>query len=171
MDAKYRAVLIVGGVACLAATGLSALTLLPPAVASEAQSQVMSSTKDLFAGPKFDPNTLRKFDIVLDDSVSTEVTHEALVTKIGFGQRTIVSIVTTPSGTYSSDALTSPHVRYAGIEVTPLPETWPVFPRNAVSVSTSDTPWGKSTSLKVRSGSFVYYSQTFVPAPGHSRVW
>ncbi len=31
----------------------------------------------------------------------------------------MVSIVTTASGTYSSDALTSPYVRYPGIDVDP----------------------------------------------------
>ena len=55
--------------------------------------------------------------IVLDDTVSTEIKSTRVVKKIGHGRTSMVEIVTTPSGTYSTDGLLSPHVRYPGIEV------------------------------------------------------
>lgn len=38
-----------------------------------------------------------------------------MVRKIEAGKTSLVSVVTTPSGVYSSDGLDSPHVRYPGI--------------------------------------------------------
>ena len=170
MNANLRAVAIVGGIAALAAGALGVLTLLP-AVADDGPIPVVANSRELFPGPRFDPKSLVKFDIVLDDSVSTEVLHRQTMVKIGFGKRQVVSIVTTPTGTYSSDALTSPNVRYPGVEVTPIPEEWPSFPRDRIRVSTSDTPWGKSTSLSVRSGSFTYYQQIFTPVARRHAIW
>ena len=47
--------------------------------------------------------------------------HRPTVRKIGYGQTSIVNIITTSSGVYSSDALTSPHVLYPGIHVEQVP--------------------------------------------------
>lgn len=173
MSVNYRIIAISGGVALLVAGALASPVFFPAALAEDAPRQVLASAKDMFAPPKFDPKTLRKFDIVLDDSVSTEVTHQAVVTKIGFGKRTIVSIVTTPSGTYSSDAIGSPYVRYPGVDVAPADDIWPSGQHDRVRVSSSESPWGKSTSISVQSGSFTYYKQVFTPAPGQHRhrIW
>ena len=53
--------------------------------------------------------------------MSADVQRTASVTKIEHGRKSNVSIVTTLSGTYSSDAITSPHVLYPGIHVEALP--------------------------------------------------
>ena len=66
-----------------------------------------------------DPKIFRKYDIVLGPGVSTDVQRTQTIRKIGYGYASTVTVVTTPSGTYSSDALVSPHVLYPGIEVTP----------------------------------------------------
>jgi hypothetical protein len=50
-----------------------------------------------------------------EPSVSQEVISTHVVRKIEAGQTSFVSVVTTPSGVYSSDGLDSPHVRYPGI--------------------------------------------------------
>ena len=64
--------------------------------------------------------TLRKFDgryfaIGTEPSVSLEPLSSATVRKIGYGWTTFVNVVTTSSGTYSTDGLISPHVRYPGV--------------------------------------------------------
>lgn len=64
---------------------------------------------------KFDEN---HYHIDYADWISTEVISTGSVRKIEYGRVTDVNIVTTASGTYSDDALASPHVLYPGIEVT-----------------------------------------------------
>ncbi len=88
------------------------------AVADEPREAVAEAIETLFP-PPFDARVFRKYAIHFDETVSTDVSARHSVTKIGFGQVTQVSIVTTPTGTYSSDGLVSPHVRYPGIEVAP----------------------------------------------------
>ena len=41
--------------------------------------------------------------------------------KIGYGKTSIVNIITTTSGVYSSDALTCPHILYPGVHVEKVP--------------------------------------------------
>lgn len=57
------------------------------------------------------------YDVTVDDSVSTEVISSGQIRKIEYGHETAVTVVTTPSGTYSTDALFDPHVIYRGIHV------------------------------------------------------
>ncbi len=66
-----------------------------------------------------DSGAFRKYDVVIDDTISADIVRKATVSKIGHGRKSTVTIVTTPSGTYSTDGLLSPHVRYPGIEVKP----------------------------------------------------
>lgn len=61
------------------------------------------------------------YSVHYDDSVSTEPVSQATVRKIAGGKTSIVSISTTATGTYSSEALFSPHVLYPGITVKRLP--------------------------------------------------
>ncbi|RDE10580.1 hypothetical protein [Pelagibacterium lacus] len=69
---------------------------------------------------KFDD---RQYEISYSQDVSLEPTQSAAVRKIGFGAVSMVNIATTATGTYSSDGLTSPHIRYPGISVSAvLPE-------------------------------------------------
>lgn len=105
-----------------AAAAVFAGSLAAPNVFAQATTEPLKSAgktaDDLFPAP-FDASKLRKYDITFDDSVSTDVQKTQTVTKIAFGKKKTVSIVTTPSGVYSSDAITSPNVRYPGIEVAP----------------------------------------------------
>lgn len=55
--------------------------------------------------------------IALASTVSTDVKKVSTIRKIGYGRETIVRIVTSASGTYSTDGLASPYVRYPGVTV------------------------------------------------------
>jgi hypothetical protein len=79
------------------------------------------------------------------------------VRKIAFGHPTVVTIVTTSSGTYSSDAITSPHVLYPGIEVTPT------HGGARFHAASNTTPQGTFSWSVISSGSFTYYTSNFVP--------
>lgn len=63
----------------------------------------------------------REFEINFGAGIDTTALSSVTVKKIAYGNEITVNIVTTPSGTYSSDALISPHVLYPGVEVTQLP--------------------------------------------------
>lgn len=52
-----------------------------------------------------------------EPGVSLEPQSTSVVRKIGYGETRFVSVATTASGTYSTDALQSPYVRYPGIIV------------------------------------------------------
>jgi hypothetical protein len=61
------------------------------------------------------------YSVTYEDSVSREATAQTTVRKIGYGKTSIVNIITTASGVYSSDALTSPHILYPGVHVEKVP--------------------------------------------------
>ena len=63
----------------------------------------------------------KSYSITYEDSVSREATSHTTVRKIGYGETSIVNIVTTASGVYSSDAMTNPHFRYPGVHVEEVP--------------------------------------------------
>lgn len=52
-----------------------------------------------------------------DSTVSTEPLTRTRIKKIEYGRVSYVDITTTSSGTYSSDAMFSPHVKYPGVHV------------------------------------------------------
>ncbi|HHG89221.1 MAG TPA: hypothetical protein ENJ90_01905 [Devosia sp.] len=62
----------------------------------------------------------RSYSVSFDPGVSSEVLSSALVQKIAFGKESWVSIATTTSGTYSTDALASNNVLYPGVTVSQL---------------------------------------------------
>ncbi len=168
MAVDMRVVATSAGLAILVAGALASPAVFPQAFADEPQSHLLDKAKDFFP-PKFDPKTLRKFDIDLnEDQVSTEVTHRDLVTKIGFGERSVVAIVTTPTGTYSTDGLTSPYVRYPGVYVSANPDcTCHLWAHPTVRAGVSSTPYGTYKWQTVSKGSFVYYNSSFTPARRH----
>lgn len=90
----------------------------------------------------FDPDRLVKFgerDYVVDyeDWVSTDPISTQTVKKIEAGKVSTVTITRTSTGTYSTDGLTSPHVQYPGISVTPVTN-------NSVNFSSwSDGSWSR----------------------------
>ena len=157
MGITFRTSLI-GTVLGVVAAGVAAApALFPQAFADEPQSHLLDTAKDLFPAP-FDMKRLRHFDIAIDDSVSTTPDKVTVIKKYGFGQKTIVSIIKTPTGTYSSDALVSPNVRYPGIEVTPKHR------HGGWSFSSLTTPYGTGTWTNLSSGSFTWYHYSFTPA-------
>jgi hypothetical protein len=161
MAFPIRTVFLSGGLAAIIAGALVAPSLFPAAFAAEPQKHLLDAASEFFPKP-FDPSTLRKFDISVDDSVSTKVQRSDTVQKIGFGKRTIVSIVTTPSGTYSSDAIASPYVRYPGIDVSLDEHCDCSPPHSTFGVATS--PYGTRIWSYVNSGSFTFITSTFTPA-------
>ncbi|MEO8756739.1 MAG: hypothetical protein ABI398_03145 [Devosia sp.] len=157
MRVPFRVVAISGSLAALVGLAMVSPALFPAAFANEPQSRLLKTAKDIFPSP-FDPKKLRKYDVVFDASVSTEVQRTQIVRKIAFGQKSTVLIVTTPSGTYSSDALTSPYVRYPGIDVTPRQAG------HDFSFSAFSSRFGTGTSSRISSGSFIYYNSSFTPS-------
>jgi hypothetical protein len=154
-----KKMIMIGGFVGLFVAGcLAAPEFFPQAFASEPQSHLLDRGKDLFPAP-FDMKRLKKFDITLDDGVSTQITHTEIIKKIGFGQKKIVSVITTPSGTYSSDALTSPYVKYPGITVEPKWEA----NGHGWAFGHIDTPFGSGEWSSITSGSFTYWNYTFKP--------
>ena len=156
MAVNLRIVVACGVLAAAVAGTLATPAFFPQAFANEPQHQLLRRAKDIFP-PPFDPSRLKKFDVTVADTVSTEPKHTQFVTKIQFGHKSLVEIVTTPSGTYSSDALTSPNVRYPGIDVTPHCTC------HDFAFSTWSSPYGTGTSSSYSSGSFTFYTQTFKP--------
>jgi hypothetical protein len=147
MSDFVRTIAITGVIGALVAGGLTLPAYIPAAMADETPFQpLLDAAPNLFP-EVFDPDSLVKFDVEIADSVSTDVTSTQTVTKIGFGHSSVVSIVHTASGTYSSDAMTSPHVLYPGIEVTPKPG---IEKLGALLDNSGVTDW-----TPVYSGSFV----------------
>lgn len=73
----------------------------------------------------FDPSRLvkfegRKYAVDYDASVATTPLSTTRIKKIEGGSVSYVTITTTETGTYSSDAMFSPHVQYPGIAVEPV---------------------------------------------------
>lgn len=112
-NVRIAAAMGAGGV--LAALLLALPSMLPPALASEQPARtLLSSVSELFP-PPFDPGKLMKYSYELSPAISTDVVKQSVVKKIGYGNSETVYVVQTPSGTYSTDALQSPHVEYPGI--------------------------------------------------------
>ena len=121
MSDVVRTIAITGLIGAAAAGALTLPAMFPAAIADEQPMRVLGSLQAGLFPQTFDTNSLVKYDVTYDDYISTEVERTQTVKKIGFGQTTTVTITTTPSGTYSSDAILSPYIKYPGIEVTKRP--------------------------------------------------
>jgi hypothetical protein len=139
------------------AGGVLALTIVAPqqigVLAAAPVEAAVKTVGDLFP-PSVNPRMFRKYDIIFDDSVSTDVTRTQIVKKIGHGRTSEVTIVTTPSGTYSTDGIVSPNVRYPGIETTLKP--WDEDGHSRSWFSYRSTVRGAWISFS--NGSFTYLS-------------
>lgn len=111
---------VFGGAALL----LVGVGLLPEVFASgtrAATTQVSEAVDDVTTGvqrllrPPVDTDALLKWDFTVDPGVSTTPQRQSRIVKLGYGQRSVVDVVETSSGVYSSDALTDPHISYPGI--------------------------------------------------------
>jgi hypothetical protein len=116
MQDRIKRAILTGGLSGLLVAGTLALpSVLPPAVADDEPFQTLLSTaKEIFPKP-IKADTFVKPDWTVEDWVATEVIEQVVVRKIGYGRTTFVTIATTATGTYSSDGLESPNIRYPGI--------------------------------------------------------
>jgi hypothetical protein len=112
---NFRVAAGMGAGAGLVALLFALPSMLPPAVANEEPARTLLSSASEIFPPPFDPDSLVKWDYTVDPGVSTEVLRQSTVKKIGYGRTELVQVVETPSGTYSTDGLTSPYVEYPGI--------------------------------------------------------
>jgi hypothetical protein len=156
MSVDIRKVAICACLAIAVAGTVATPAVFPQVFANEPQHQLLRTVKDMFP-PPFDPRKLRKYDVVFADSVSTEALSTRTVNKVSFGQKSTVTIVTTATGTYSSDALTSPYVRYPGIDVTPK------HGGRHFAFSSFTSRYGTGTFSSISAGSFTFYNSSFTP--------
>ncbi len=124
---QERSKLIVAGAFIgTAAAGMLALpSVLPPAMADdEPVRTVLKTGEEIFRRPLVASDFVKPDEFIYEPWVSTDVVSQQTVKKIAFGQTTFVNIATTPTGTYSSDGLASPYVRYPGIHPNPEFGAW-----------------------------------------------
>jgi hypothetical protein len=102
------------------------------------------------------------YSVTYEDGVSTAATETTTVRKVGYGVTTVVNITTTSSGVYSSDAMTSPYIRYPGVFVSKLPasadETEGGVTIPTMAYWTAGRGWVATPF--VTAGSFAIVSQT-----------
>lgn len=122
------------------------------AVAEEPVKAAAATIEGLFPDV-IDPKIFKRYNFTFDESVSGDVERSRVVRKIAGGRTSEVTITTTPSGTYSTDGLLSPHIQYPGIDKTLKGGG---AGRNAWFYSSGMSAYGHWTSYST--GSFTYYS-------------
>ena len=116
MSDQTRRAFLTGGLAGFLMAGTLALpSILPPAVADEEPIRTLLRTADQIFPEPIGEDTFAKPEWTVEPWVSTDAISQTSVRKIGYGRTTFVTISKTATGTYSSDALQSPHIRYPGI--------------------------------------------------------
>jgi hypothetical protein len=116
MRDQTRRAFLTGGLAGFLMAGTLALpSVLPPAVADEEPARTLLKTADQIFPKPIDGDTFAKPEWTVEPWVSTDVISQTSVRKIGYGRTTFVAISKTATGTYSSDGLQSPYIRYPGI--------------------------------------------------------
>ncbi len=157
MATNFLRPVVIGGVAGgLGIVLIGAATSLPAAWANDEPVRTMLSTqKQLFPAP-FDASALVRFSdeeyLVNAVGASLEPESSVFVRKIGYGNSAWVTISTTPSGVYSSDAIASRNVRYPGIEVERLGTSVGVSPAHLAQWTER---YGWTPRPLVDAGSFV----------------
>lgn len=102
--------------------GMTLGALCATGIAAIGPGMVFTALADEFAPSGVDASKLVKFedrDYIVDyeDWVTTDPLSTIRVKKVEAGKVSYVSITTTASGTYSTDAMFSNHVQYPGISV------------------------------------------------------
>lgn len=109
-------------------TGMTLGALCATALAFTGPGMVIQTFADeminSFAPNGFDPSKLVRFEgrryiVENEDWVATDPLSSVRVKKVEGGRVSYVTITTTATGTYSTDAMFSNHVQYPGIDVTP----------------------------------------------------
>jgi hypothetical protein len=130
MGQSLRSKLVAGTVGAAVIGGLATLGgIIMPAVESLASETAPEAVMPVLAPPAL-PGKALATDLVKVDGdyyaigtepgVSLEADDSSVIRKIAYGRTSFVTVATTESGVYSSEALTNPHVRYPGIYVDPL---------------------------------------------------
>lgn len=127
----------------IGATCATALAAIGPGVVIDVLADEMPAGFDTSNLVKFND---RDYEVSYEPWVSTSPTSTATVKKVEGGRVSYVSISTTTTGTYSTDALTSPNVQYPGISVEELPKPharkfrhWTYYGQSFVSLDLGGT--------------------------------
>ena len=116
MRDQTRRAFLTGGLAGFLMAGTLALpSILPPAIADEEPVRTLLRTAEQIFPEPLNEDTFAKPEWTVEPWVSTDVISQTSVRKIGYGRTTFVTISKTATGTYSSDGLQSPYIRYPGI--------------------------------------------------------
>ena len=118
---------------------------------------VFEALADEFAPTGIDTSRLVKFEerdyvVDYDDWVATDPLSTSRIKKVEAGKVSYVTITTTASGTYSTDAMFSNHVQYPGISVEAAE------PKRNFFRYWSNGRW--SSFSTGTAGSFYYYGST-----------
>ena len=150
---------LIGGVVFVG--GVVAPVLVQASVASE---PAVASVFVPPPGKSLDTHLVRFGDdydaIQTEPGVSLDPLSSVTVRKIAFGQTSFVTVMTTSSGVYSTDALANPHVRYPGIHVAQL-DLEPDPSGDAILGWSRLTGWTKIPL--VSANSFAFLDTTTVP--------
>lgn len=111
-----------GALVGVAAASVLTLPAWLPAVASEDVAPAVINATVGTPTSRYDPDSLIKFEdrtysVTYDESVNQEPIRQLRIKKVEYGRVSFVDIAETPSGTYSTEAMFSPHVRYPGVSV------------------------------------------------------
>lgn len=139
MDLPTRHLLLGLTLGALAATGLAAT----------GAGFVAPSFADEPAAAAFDASKLMKFpdfSVQAEASVATDPIRTNRIKKIEYGKVSYIDIVTTATGTYSSDGIVSPNVSYPGLDEAGVPQ-------QRVAVWNGGRHWGL---LPRHGSSFIY---------------
>lgn len=116
-----RSVALGGLLGVLGAGTLLMPSLLPPALADDEPMRTLVEAIEGPAATVIDGSAFVKPDWTVEPWVSSEAIEERVIRKIAFGRTEFVTVMTTATGTYSTDSLDSANVRYPGIHPTPRP--------------------------------------------------
>jgi hypothetical protein len=106
--------------------GIVAPAVIQASEASEpAVAKVFQPLQPPPPGAALDDTRLAKFNgnyfaVDTDPGVSLDGQSSVEIKKIAYGETSYITVTTTKSGTYSSDGLYSPNVRYPGVHTQPL---------------------------------------------------
>lgn len=112
---RARSIITGGIIGFIVAGTLAVPSILPPAFADDEPFRTLLSSAEDLVPKTIDGDDFVKPDFTVEPWVSTEALNRTTVRKISYGRTEFVSIVETNTGTYSSDGLESPHIRYPGI--------------------------------------------------------
>ncbi|MDB5539384.1 MAG: hypothetical protein JWQ89_1111 [Devosia sp.] len=110
-----RTIMLTGAIGAGLALLLALPSVLPPAIADEEPARTLLSTPNEIWPPAFDPGKLMKWDYYVQPGVSIEPIRESTVRKIAYGRTTLIRVMETASGVYSTDGMANPHIGYPGI--------------------------------------------------------